>query len=88
MSQEQAPYFAGNRAPVSAPSHIELLGRAAVALKWEGQPRAFYDTAVSDYLLKRRCQFTDLTVQDLIRLAEYAASANADALARRLQIPS
>ena len=66
------------------PGPLALLQQAAYCLHWGSEPRGFYEAAVTSLLAQRRCTFSELTVRDLLKLSDSAASAYADALEKRL----
>jgi hypothetical protein len=73
-----------SRLRAADPAPLEILQHAAYCLHWGPEPRGFYEAAVTSLLAQRRCTFSQLTVADLIKLSETAASAYADALEKRL----
>jgi len=87
MPEDPSPYLSSvrsSRARPDQPAPLAVLQQVAYCLHWAPEPRSFFESAVAALLAQRRCSFSDLTVADLLKLSESAASAYADALEKRL----
>jgi hypothetical protein len=74
--------------PALPSSPLDLFADVAAPLLWRSRAQGFYKKAVADLLAARGCDFSALTVADLVALSAQAAASHADVLARELKIES
>jgi hypothetical protein len=87
MPEDPLPYplsVRSSRARPDQPAPLAVLQQVSHCLHWGPEPRSFYEATVAALLAHQRCAFSDLTVAELVKLSESAASAYADALEKRL----